>query len=259
MSDFTVVSPVSDILENSLTTNAKNLESQYKCWALSIGKSEKTVKNYMGALKNSIPNWLQRAGMPVENLMSINSYDLYNTVTGNLMQFEEFKVNNARGNGMYSAAINSYQAFLADVTQVNIQDDIEKILTAKDKTATQKATLVNSRIGQGKFRTDLIEYWQGCALTRYKKMDFLIASHIMPWSLSNDKERLDPNNGFLLLANIDKAFDLGYITFSEKGNIRISECLEDYAMLGISKNMSINLKKNHQYYLAHHREITFKN
>jgi len=175
------------------------------------------------------------------------------------MQVEEFKVKNARGNGMYSAAINSYQTFLADITQVNVEDDIEEILSEKDKTATQKATFINSRIGQGKFRSDLIEYWQGCALTRYNKMDFLIASHIMPWSESNDKERLDPNNGFLLLANIDKAFDLGYITFTDKGKILISEYLDDYKALGISKYMGITLNRQHQDYLAHHREITFKN
>jgi len=89
-------------------------------------------------------------------------------------------------------------------------------------------------------------------------MPFLIASHIKPWSASDDFERLDPNNGFLLLANIDKAFDLGYITFTDKGNILISQCLDDYNVLGISKNMGVSLNGQHQDYLAYHREMTFK-
>ena len=89
-------------------------------------------------------------------------------------------------------------------------------------------------------------------------MQFLIASHIKPWSASSDIERLDPNNGFLLLANIDKAFDLGYISFTDKGKIIISEHLDDYDVLGITKSMGVTLNKQHQGYLAYHREITFK-
>jgi len=246
-------------LKDALTLNLDNFEVQYQRWALSIGKSEKTVKNYMGALKGSIPNWLESVGIKAENLMEITSHHEYSIIATKAMQVEEFKSKNKKGNGMYSAAINSYQTFLSDITQANVEVDIEEIINAQDKNPTQKAILVNSRIGQGKFRADLIEYWKGCALTRYKKIQFLIASHIKPWSLSNDEERLDPNNGLLLLANIDKAFDLGYISFSDKGRIIISEQLEDYEVLGISKNMSITLNNKHQDYLAHHREITFKN
>ncbi len=89
-------------------------------------------------------------------------------------------------------------------------------------------------------------------------MQFLIASHIKPWASADDKERLDPNNGFLLLANIDKAFDFGYITFTEKGKVVISPYLDDYQVLGISKNMGVNLNQQHQEYLAYHREVAFK-
>jgi predicted restriction endonuclease len=245
--------------KNFQTQNLGCLELQYKSWALSIGKSEKTVKNYIGALKGSIPNWLNDEGIATESLMSINSHETYSEVIAKVLLLEEFKAKNAKGNGMYSAAIKSYQAFLADISQVDVQADIEAVLNANDKSATQKAVLVNTRIGQGKFRTDLIEYWQGCALTRYNNKDFLIASHIKPWSVSDDTERLDSNNGFLLLANIDKAFDRGYITFNDKGKIRISQCLDNYDVLGINKNMGVVLNKKHQDYLAYHREITFKN
>ena len=47
----------------------------------------------------------------------------------------------------------------------------------------------------------------------------LIASHIKPFFISNDVEAYDPNNGFLLSRNIDSLFDLGYITFTENGEI----------------------------------------
>lgn len=245
-------------LKDALTQNLDSLESQYQRWALSIGKSEKTVKNYVGALKGSISNWLADAGVSQQNLLSIGSYANYSIIASKAMQVEEFKVKNGKGKGMYSAALNSYQSFLADVTQVSVKDDIDAILSDSSKSPTQKATLVNTRIGQGQFREKLVQYWQGCSLTRYNKIQFLIASHIKPWSAAEDSERLDPNNGLLLLANIDKAFDLGYITFNEKGNIVISPYLDDYEMLGINKNMGITLNNKHQDYLAYHREITFK-
>ena len=43
----------------------------------------------------------------------------------------------------------------------------------------------------------------------------LIASHIKPWAVSDSKERIDPNNGFILSPLYDKLFDRGYITFSD--------------------------------------------
>jgi predicted restriction endonuclease len=95
-------------------------------------------------------------------------------------------------------------------------------------------------------------------VTKYPDCAFLIASHIKPWSASTNEERLDKHNGLLLLANLDKAFDLGYVSFNEKGNILISEQLEEYQTLGIEKDMSVLLVKAHQDYLAFHREERFK-
>ena len=38
----------------------------------------------------------------------------------------------------------------------------------------------------------------------------------------------------------------------------ISEWLDDYSALGITENMGIVLNKQHQDYLAYHRELSFK-
>lgn len=42
----------------------------------------------------------------------------------------------------------------------------------------------------------------------------LIASHIKPWAVCNEKEKTDPKNGFILSPLYDKLFDQGYITFT---------------------------------------------
>ncbi|WP_299265234.1 hypothetical protein [uncultured Psychrosphaera sp.] len=124
-------------LKDALIHNLDSLEVQYQRWALSIGKSEKTVKNYVGALKGSISNWLYDAGISKDNVLSIGSYAQYSVVASKALQIEEFRAKNTTGNGMYSAALKSYQSFLADVTQVNVKDDIDKILNDENTTATE--------------------------------------------------------------------------------------------------------------------------
>lgn len=249
---------IAPILRNALSANLDSLEDQYSRWAKSIGKSDETIKNYVGALKNSIPNWLSDAGVFKQNLLSIGSYVEYQNIVSKTYEVKEFVEQDYSRNGMYSAAIKSYNAFLTDLTRAEVQHDIDEIILDKTIPDTQKAVMVNTRVGQGRFREELINHWKGCAVTKFLNYSFLIASHIKPWSKSDNQERLDPFNGLLLLANIDKAFDLGYISFDEKGHILISEHLEECQTLGIHSDMNILLAKQHQDYLAFHREELFK-
>lgn len=55
--------------------------------------------------------------------------------------------------------------------------------------------------------------------------DFLVASHIIPWA-SNEKERLNPENGICLSTLYDRAFDKGYITVNEKYEIQVATDLK---------------------------------
>lgn len=131
----------------------------------------------------------------------------------------------------------------------------------REPTETEKKAIIDSRIGQGVFREQLIIKWRGCSVTGCDQIDILIASHIKPWASSNNFERLDVDNGLLLVPNLDSLFDKGYITFSESGAICLSSKLtaHNYDLLGINKNMHIkNLNKNHQVYLDYHRDNIFK-
>jgi HNH endonuclease len=80
-----------------------------------------------------------------------------------------------------------------------------------------------------------------CALAGYMATNFLVALHIKPWRAVNDLERLDTFNGILLAPNLDKAFDLGYISFNEHGGIKLSEFIETPEKLGIEHDMKIEL------------------
>ena len=124
--------------------------------------------------------------------------------------------------------------------------------------STEKENLIKCRIGQGEFRNKLIEYWNGCSVTGLEQTDILIASHIKPWSESSDEERLDKFNGLLLIPNLDKLFDKGYISFDNDGKILISPQLKDLTSLGVTQNMKIKMKLEHEKYLKYHKNNVFK-
>jgi len=83
---------------------------------------------------------------------------------------------------------------------------------------TEREVLAKARIGQGKFRADLVAKWRKgevCALTGLAVPELLVASHIKPWRESSNEERLDPMNGLLLVAHADKLFDRFLLSFEE--------------------------------------------
>ncbi|VAW95010.1 putative type II restriction endonuclease [hydrothermal vent metagenome] len=244
--------------KESLLENLGDLSVQFHRWLLSMGKSEKTAMSYVGAIKGSISTWASDANITQQNLIAIQSYSTINRISAELAGYQMFQDRNMKGKNMYSCALNSYKDFLSITCQAQVSQDIENIIKDESVETTQKAVLVNTRVGQGKFRESLIKYWKGCAVTGYQLTQFLVASHIKLWRDANNDERLDKYNGILLLPNLDKAFDLGYICFTDKGKIRISEFIESPKMLGINKSMQINVIGLHQEYLAYHRECVYE-
>lgn len=124
--------------------------------------------------------------------------------------------------------------------------------------ATVREALVMARIGQGKFRADLINRWGGrCALTGLQNVNLMVASHINSWALSDNIERLDVENGLLLAPHIDRLFDQGLISFSDNGALRISPTLngEDRVIFGLDRFTKIDaLSKRNRTYLVRHRK-----
>lgn len=127
---------------------------------------------------------------------------------------------------------------------------------------TTKKLLINARIGQGKFRKDLLKYWEHkCAVTGLLITSLLKASHIKPWKNSNNDERLDHFNGILLTDPLDSLFDKGYISFDDEGDILICEEIKLYSnIFNIHQDLKLSkIDFKHKKYLAEHRKIKFKN
>jgi len=116
--------------------------------------------------------------------------------------------------------------------------------------------LVKARRGQGRFREDLLDYWgRCCAVLGCNVESILRASHIKPWSKSTDDERLDPNNGLLLVANLDALFNNGLITFSDDGRMIVSDLLsqEERALLQLHCGLRKPPSERQRKYLQYHR------
>lgn len=122
---------------------------------------------------------------------------------------------------------------------------------------TEKVTLTKSRVGQGLYRERLQAIENSCRVTGVSDPQLLTASHIKPWAVSTDAEKLDGNNGLFLSPHIDRLFDRGLISFSNAGDLLISDLVagDQLTRWGIEKNLNVGLFNAKQSeYLAWHRE-----
>ncbi|MCS0609069.1 HNH endonuclease [Massilia solisilvae] len=123
-------------------------------------------------------------------------------------------------------------------------------------TATERQSLVNARVGQGTYRQRLLELWgYQCAVTNCSVLCALIASHAKPWSQSTNAERLDPHNGLLLAASVDRLFDRGLISFADDGRLLTNSLShDDLASVGLTMHSTLRFtNRQHIPYLAAHR------
>jgi hypothetical protein len=138
----------------------------------------------------------------------------------------------------------------------------EKQVAALPKT-TEAERLIVQRVGQNLFREGLLELWEGrCAVTGLAVPALLRASHVKPWAdCETDAERLDVYNGILLAPHLDAAFDQGFITVADDGEVVVSGALDAVAraILGLDSPLSIRgLAEGHHAYLPWHRTRVFR-
>lgn len=134
--------------------------------------------------------------------------------------------------------------------------------THAKETEVQKETR-KARDGQGKYREQLLEQCRYCPFTMISDERLLIASHIKPWAASDDNEKIDPYNGYMLSPMFDKLFDRGYITFTENRHLILSEFISPYTWKQINiKNdtfyKQLPMDEKRIEYLKFHHQSVFK-
>lgn len=142
-----------------------------------------------------------------------------------------------------------------------IEREAETIIE-KDTTEEEKKQLLRSRIGQGEYRIKLLAECPFCPITLISDDRLLIASHIKPWAVSDNFEKTDPKNGFMLTPTFDRLFDRGFLSFTEDKKTILSPFLSKmtYSKLGISDNKIITHLpiEGRQEYLEYHRRNILK-
>lgn len=145
--------------------------------------------------------------------------------------------------------------------QMDRRDKLADVREYLSLSSSEREAIVKARIGQGRFRDSLIQYWSACAVTDCAETALLRASHIKPWAQAELMERLSLYNGLLLSPALDACFDSGYVSFDDEGKILISERLsgDDARALGIHPDMLLRrVEPKHKTYLAFHRDHVFK-
>lgn len=153
-------------------------------------------------------------------------------------------------------------ATLARTKPNRVADEFKKKAASMPMT-TDAERLVVQRVGQGLFRSALLDYWQGkCCVTGLDLSELLRASHIRPWAkCETDEQRLDVFNGLLLAPHLDALFDAGLMTVDDEGAVIVAAELtaEQQQLLGLPAAMTVqNLRGEHKSYLQFHRAVVWR-
>ena len=137
----------------------------------------------------------------------------------------------------------------------------ERIWLRSDLGPGEKRQLINARVGQGSFRGSVERIEKACRVTGVLDRRHLRATHIKPWKLSDDREKLDGANGLLLSPHIDHLFDRGHISFSDDGRMLISKHLNPTVtkVWGLDKSRPPRpFRPEQRRYLEFHRRHIFE-
>lgn len=139
-------------------------------------------------------------------------------------------------------------------------DDIQDLLQDRTVAETVRQQLVKARVGQGLFRSNVLRYENACRVTGVNDPDLLIASHIKPWKVSDNEERLAGANGLMLAPHVDRLFDKGYISFANDGSLLVSKKLSESVLKAWSITVPVITKRlspAQQVFMQYHRDHVF--
>jgi putative restriction endonuclease len=144
-----------------------------------------------------------------------------------------------------------------------------EVKSLKKTAVTSARRPVKVRLGQSYFRQIVLNTFDNqCCITAISMREFLIASHILPWS-DFEASRLDPQNGLCLSQLHDAAFDSGLITFDEDLRLVIGRDLRHHftnetlfqsfqKFEGCTINIPTGALPPNPRFLEHHREHIFQ-
>lgn len=159
------------------------------------------------------------------------------------------------------------EVFLSRFKNEPVEKSVHIDLDSLPAEGKERDALIRARVNQSFFRSIiLIAYENRCCITGLSVPELLVASHIIPWSVDEQK-RMSPHNGLCLNMLHDKAFDKGLITITPEYKVKLSPSLnklKDKTSLEIFfapfENKSIHLPQRFlpdKDFLKYHQENIF--
>lgn len=150
---------------------------------------------------------------------------------------------------------------VVNLSELTYNIEEQELISEVNLKETVKASLIMSRRGQGVFRNRVMLIEQSCRVTGVRFEKLLTASHIKPWKVSDNQERLEGNNGLFLSPHVDKLFDSGFISFTAKGEMLVSPLLDNEVL----PKWRIDPRKKYgkfnseqAFFLEFHNAVTFQ-
>lgn len=204
------------------------------------------VENRKGNLQTQFPVWVNEAAGVVKQANG-EAYGLIEDV------YECLHYRDAGGE-LHPWPRN--QDTNAPVGKEPTQSEIDASDSAKSTIGTEDPKIGRRQQSHWRKRVEEL-YGTRCVVTGCENRALLRASHIKRWANGTTAERLDPNNGLMLAAHIDAAFEVGLISFADDGRILISSQLSasDRKVLNITGAERLaKLTDASKGYLAWHRQ-----
>lgn len=226
------------------------------------GLSDSSIYKYSRAVIN-VSKDMYSIGVISKPLTEMNTIEL-DLAIQIILNNAAFIEKNTRGNNMYSNSLKQFRSYHTTTEEADTLSQAVINVITKDThiSVTERDSLIKSRIGQGSFRTALLEKYHGaCIVTGITLKNLLIASHIKPWAVSSNEERLSTENGLLLSANYDRLFDSGLISFDDNRRIIVSRYFDEankkrlHLTDEVTANITFSTEMKHN--LEYHRDIVF--
>lgn len=263
-------------------TRVKDLEKGH---AMFTPKFPMVVMNYINK-----QNMCSRTGKVQDNLVNINDISLNQegTRAGSLANLMMPKKNSYLQDFSISYVVESLRPFLtqqydtfkniqySDSYSIDIADVKLDMLDSEGKTSERKRKMQSGkykktstgqivRTVQGEFRNSLFKITpHTCPICGFKYENFLIASHIKPYSKCDDTyDAMNPYNGLLMCPICDKLFEsANYITIDCKtGNVICDSTIENEIDFQYLRNKQLPIDYidcERKHYLKWHNDQYYK-
>lgn len=205
-------------------------------WMRNRGLSSSTIKKYVDAIRGLLTSWAKTGGLIIKPIDEIHALEDLGKILPGIKALPSYIERNAKGHGMYGAALERYSEFLSGASFSSDSDfssqgphslKLDALIASTELEPFSPIGQEDGRIkvlreivrrqGQPKFRANLIDAYESrCAISGCTVLPILEAAHITPY--------LGPatnlvSNGILLRADLHTLWDLGLIAIDPETNV----------------------------------------